>query len=171
MVTDKARILQHTLSIALYQYGERSFGYAYRIREENGVKLGNFYIEILILNRIYTELGSLFLLFADSSTSNKAVYFLTKSLQLLFPWKNQLELLVIDRIDAIDEEKSDFLYECMLKTDCLLAGCYYQKIESQDWGKAICYSDFAICYALKIGEVEKRTECLYNCMICKGEVI
>jgi hypothetical protein len=145
----ETRILEHRLSFAEYQYGDRTIE-SYCEREGNTVD--NWNVDIIILYNTCDSLGKLFFDLADHMDKNvskenalkNAIHYYEKSLFLLEPWRLQLDSEENERVDMIDEAQIDEILQFLSKAHNSLGEC---EIMRHDFDRADMYFDTAILNA------------------------
>lgn len=105
----KVRVLEHLVSYAEYQFGNRIPSRVYRERE-NGEAIDNWTVEIKILVRIYERLAHLYtrdesLNIVSSNNLKSSLY--EKILNLLRPWSVDLDSNSIGGIDSMTKDQND----------------------------------------------------------------
>jgi hypothetical protein len=113
------RILGHLLSYAEYQFGKGVPGKHYRERED-GERISNWEVEIIILKRIITTLaglyggnGSLSIIDRD----NMAFPYLERMLSILNSWVINLDSDSSSGVDSLSKDQIDALLDKLIYTE------------------------------------------------------
>jgi tetratricopeptide (TPR) repeat protein len=113
------RILGHLLSFAEYQFGKGVAGKHYRERED-GERISNWFVEIVILNKIITTLADLYnqnKSLSDIDRHNMAFPYLERSLCILNPWVSYLDPDCSNGIDSLSKDQIETLLDGLIYTE------------------------------------------------------
>jgi tetratricopeptide (TPR) repeat protein len=161
----RKRVLQHLISYAVHQFGDRIAGKAYRERG-NGEGIDNWFVEIGILIPIYVEF--LFYYQYDSLLSvmdcdNLIFPYFEKILELLRPWSAYLDLSRSSRIGNLDKDQINRTSFHFSQTEWNIARVYIRRNQF-DLAKNHCQQ--ALFYArMYEGEEEVKTDLLCKALI------
>jgi tetratricopeptide (TPR) repeat protein len=160
-----ARVLQHLISYAKDQFGDRVPGKAYRERGFNGERIDNWRIEAEILIPLYFDLVDVYS--NDESLSmmardNLSFPYYEKILDNLKPWSKYLDLNRTHHIDSSDKKKiNDILF--YLSQAELFMGPIYRRRNQYDRAENHC--QHALSYArLFEGKEEDKTNLVYRAL-------
>jgi hypothetical protein len=110
---NNARVLNHLLSYADYQFGEHVAGSKYRERSD-GQRISNWDVDINILLKIsaritnvYTTNPSLSIMVRD----NKTYPYLERSLHILSPWMVTIDSDATNKFNSLSFEQKNYLLE------------------------------------------------------------
>jgi tetratricopeptide (TPR) repeat protein len=105
---EEIRVLGHLVSYALYQFGDRVLGKAYRERAFNGERIDNWRVEMYILIPLYYDSANL--LGNDEALSamvrdNLTFPYYEKILELLRPWSTYLDVSSAGHNGRLDKDQ------------------------------------------------------------------
>jgi tetratricopeptide (TPR) repeat protein len=158
------RVLIHLISYALFQFGDRNSGKAYRERAFNGERIDNWRVEIGILLPLYLHL--LNHLGNDESSSlmvrdNLAFPYQEKILELLRPWSTYLDVSSAGHIDSLDKDQINDTLFFFSQAERNMANIY---TNSSQFNLAENHCQQALIFAkLYEGEEEDKTD-----LLCKA---
>jgi hypothetical protein len=161
----KLRVLEHLLSYAAHQFGDRILGKSYRERG-NGERIDNWMVEIGTLVRIYFNFTLIYK--EDKSLSmmardNLEFPYNEKMLELLRPWSAYLDSNRTSQIDSLDEYQinTTLLYFTQIEGNM---GAIYKR--RNEFNLAEDYCKRALTYA-RLFECEEKvkTGLLYSALI------
>jgi hypothetical protein len=150
----KSRVLEHFLSYAEHQFGDRVPGKAYRERL-NGERYHNWRAEINLLCTMYNNLANSYKhdakLLGTMATDNLVFPYYEKMLELLRPWTAYLDLNCTNHIDGLDEDQINYTLYIFSTTEL-----YMDKISilRYEWNLAENYCQRALSFARLYGEEE-----------------
>lgn len=144
------RLLQHALTFAQNQFGERIAGTSlYSKGKEDRIDVWD--VEMNLLSKIYDKFG-----YYDSSN---VMYYYQKSLTILGPWIVQIGLSEIGRTDVLTELKVYYLFGLLSNTEFNLGVLHSQP---NDWDKARHYIEQSILHGKQMKEGEDKVEKVYR---------
>jgi tetratricopeptide (TPR) repeat protein len=161
----KLRVLEHLISYADYQFGDRILGKSYRERG-NGDRIDNWSVEIKGLIPIYND--TVVIHKEDESLStmardNLVFPYYEKMLELLRPWSAYLDSNRTSQIDSLDEDQIQFTLVYFTQIERNMGAIYKRRNE---FNLAEDHCQRALTYArLFVGEEELKTVLLYNALI------
>jgi hypothetical protein len=153
----KLRVIQHALSYANFQLGERVLGKSHRERD-NGDQISNWIAELGILDPNCLRLVDIYL--CDESLSmmiknDMMLRFLKMRVELLMPWYDN-----ISRMTQSSKEEINHVYLLLTTTDTRIAVIYTHR---NDFNLAETYCKKALSNAKKFdGEEEQKTINLHD---------
>jgi tetratricopeptide (TPR) repeat protein len=154
------RFLNHLISYAGHQFGDRVPGKDYRERA-NGDRISNWNAEIGTLIPSYRQFYSVYQRDESLSTidsDNLCFPYLEKMLELLRPWSVNLDLDSTGRIDILDKEQIAHLLVSSIETELRIA---FIHTERSRFDQAENHCQQALSHAkLYEGKEEKKTEIL-----------
>jgi tetratricopeptide (TPR) repeat protein len=163
------RILDHLISYALYQFGDRVQDKAYRERE-NGERYDNWMVEILILIPMYFDLISVYGNDRSLSVvaSDNLIFRYNKAmLALLSPWSTYLDLNCTGQINSLDEDQINTTLAYFTQTERNMGEICSRRNE---FNLAANHCQRALSYArLYEGEEEVKTDLLCAALIALFE--
>jgi tetratricopeptide (TPR) repeat protein len=166
----KLRVLEHVLSYADYQFGDRILGKSYRERG-NGDRIDNWSVEIEGLIPIYVDFISIYE--EDESLSmmardNLVFPYYKKILELLRPWSTYLDSNRTIQIDSLDEDQINYTLLCITKIERNMGAIYGGR---NDFNLAEDHCQRALTYArLFEGTEETKTDLLRAALIGLYEI-
>jgi tetratricopeptide (TPR) repeat protein len=149
------------ISYALYQFGDRVLGKAYRERAFNGERMDNSVVELGILIPMYLDINSVFC--DDKSLSiidcdGLTFSYQEKMLELLRPWSAYLDLNSTSHIDTLDKDQINHTLLCFSQIENNMGSIYTQRNQF-DLAESHCQQ--ALSYArLFEGIEEDKTDLL-----------
>jgi tetratricopeptide (TPR) repeat protein len=154
---EQMRVLEHLISYALYQFGDRILGKTYRERAFNGERTDNWRVEIGILVPIYIDLVSIHN--ENESMSAMVIDNLTfpyheKILELLRPWSVYFDVSSASHIDSLNKDQINYLLFHFSQTEWNIAGIYIGRNQF-DLAKNHCQQ--ALIFARMYEEEEEKT--------------
>jgi tetratricopeptide (TPR) repeat protein len=157
------RVLGHLISYALYQFGDRVLGKAYRVRGGNIERIDNWKVEVGILIPIYIDVVSV--LIDDKSLSAMVIDNLTfpyyeKMLDILRPWSAYLDLSSTSHIGSLDKDQINHTLLCFSQTEWNIARIHTRRSQSD---RAENHCQQALSFArMYEGEEELKTDLLFK---------
>jgi tetratricopeptide (TPR) repeat protein len=162
---EELRALGHLISYALYQFGDRVPGKAYRERAFNGERIDNWRVEIGILVPLYYSLvnrysndESLSLLDCDNVTFP----YCEKILDILRPWSAYLDVSSSSHIDSLDNDQINHTLSYLSRTECRM-GSIYTKRNQFDRAENHCQQALIIAKQYE-GKEELKTDLVYKAL-------
>jgi hypothetical protein len=160
----KIRVQQHLISYALYQFGDRILGKAYRERGDTE-RIDNWRVEIRIFLPLYIELAS----FYDSVESlsgivcdNLAFPYYEKMLDILRPWSAYLDLSSTSHIGSLDKDQINHTLFYFSQTENNIARIYNRR---NQFDRAKNHCQQALFYArIYEGKEEEKTDLLWKAL-------
>jgi hypothetical protein len=140
---ENARVLDHLLSYAEFQFGKRIPGKAYRQRENSSERMDNWTVEIHFLVCIYICLSATHA--ADASHSlrdldNCMLPYYLKMLEVLKPWSLSLD----SRTDSISKDQIHHILELSSNTERMTAAIYKNRdqfdLSNSHYQRALSYA-------------------------------
>jgi tetratricopeptide (TPR) repeat protein len=127
------RVLEHLISYAEQHFGSRVPNRAYR-KSNNGERIDNWKVEILILVPIYNELISVYMSDNENPLSmmdrnNLGFPYLEKVIDLLLPWSAHLDLNSTKRIGNLDKERINIILMLLSVADGNIAAIHRARNE------------------------------------------
>jgi tetratricopeptide (TPR) repeat protein len=157
------RFLNHLISYAGHQIGDRIPGKAYRERA-NGERINNWNAEIAMLIPTYFQLISMYQRdesFGRIDSDNVIFPYLEKMLELLRPWSAYLDTDSTNQIDKLDKEQIEYLLITLSETELQIAFIHTRK---SVFDEAENHGQRALFYArLYEGKEERKTD-----LLCKA---
>jgi tetratricopeptide (TPR) repeat protein len=161
---EKTRVLGHLISYALYQFGDRIPGKAYRERD-NGERIDNWRVEIGILISMYVYLTSVYKDDESLSTmdrDNLTFPYYEKMLELLRPWSVYLDLNSASHTGSLDKDQINNTLFLLTQTEWDIARFYTRKSQ---FDRAENHCQQALSYArMYQGEEEQKNSLLCNAL-------
>jgi tetratricopeptide (TPR) repeat protein len=162
---EEVRVLGHLISYALFQFGDRVPGKAYRERAFNGERIDNWRVEIRMLIPLYLDLVSR--LDNDESLSpmvydNLTFPYCEKILELLRPWSTYLDVSSASHIGSLDKDQINHTLFHFLQTERNM-GLSYIRRNQFDLAENHCQQ--ALIFAkLYEGKEELKTYLVYEAL-------
>jgi tetratricopeptide (TPR) repeat protein len=164
------RVLDHALSYAEFQFGDRVEGKSYRERG-NGDRISNWIVEIVFLRFIYGRL--IYKYINDQSLSTimkdiKMIPYLEKTHQLLMPWSILIDSDVTNVKDVLNKDDTNHVLGLLSNNDGDWAGIH---INRNEYNLAENHCQRALSSAKKYdGEIEKKTSLLRDAFRAYGNL-
>jgi hypothetical protein len=118
---EEMRVRGHLISYALYQFGDRVPGKAYRERAFNGERIDNWMVEIGIWIPLYLQLVARL---GDDESSSLMVHenltfpYYEKILDILRPWSTYLDVSSSSHIGSLDKVQIKITLFYFSQTKC-----------------------------------------------------
>jgi tetratricopeptide (TPR) repeat protein len=163
------RVVDHALSYAEFQFGDRVEGKAYRERG-NGDRISNWTVEIEILHRVYSCKIQLYNNDQSMSTivkNNMAILYFEKMRQLLMPWSI---LINSDntKVKDVNRDDANTILQLLSNNDCNLVRVY---IDRNEINLAENHCQCALSSAKRYdGEVVEKTSLLRDAYLAYGNL-
>jgi hypothetical protein len=135
----ETRSLENVMSYALYQFGDRVLGKAFRERE-NGERYDNWKVEIGILIPIYIDLISVYAKDRPLSlvaSNNLTFPYHQKNFELLRPWSAYLDLNCTGQVSSLNEDQINNTIYYFSQTERNLGSIYRRSLSTSSFLRKI----------------------------------
>jgi hypothetical protein len=164
------RVLDHALSYAEFQFGDRVEGKSYRERG-NGDQISNWIVEIEILPPVYSNIIEIYdddQLLSTIIRNNMVIPYLEKMRQLLMPWSILIDSDDTNLTDIIDKDDTNLVLSLLFNSEYNLAKIYMHRNE---YNLAESHCQYALSSANRYdGEVEEKASILCDAFRAYGEL-
>jgi hypothetical protein len=163
-VQRNVRVLDHTLSYALFQFGDRVEGKSYRERW-NGDQISNWIVEMGNLQIIYSRLIGVY--FNDQSLStiiknSMVTPYLEKVRQLLIPWSILIDSDDTNVTNVINKDETNTVLRTLCDNESNIASIH---IHRNEFNLAESHCQCALSSAKRYdGEVEQKNLYSKSCI-------
>jgi tetratricopeptide (TPR) repeat protein len=169
-IGSNVRVLNHVLSYALLQFGDRVEGKTYRERR-NGDQISNWGVEIATLQLIHYRVISIYRCDQSLSTNigdNMMIPHLEKVHQLLMPWTILIDPNDTSLTDVLNKEQTSLVLELLSTNGRDIAVVYTNRTE---FNLAENHCQRALTSSKRYeGESEKKTELMNEALIAYGNL-
>jgi hypothetical protein len=152
------RLLQHAVAFVENQCGKHDAETS-SYSTENGVRIEAWNVEMGMLCKLYTYLGT-----SDTDSPN-AIFYYKKIIEILGPWILQITPIERSRIDVLTEEQIEVILNTALRIEVNLSLCY---LSLHDLDQAQYYQEQSVLHAKQLKEGENKIKKLYDTMKCKN---
>jgi hypothetical protein len=161
---NNARVLQHLLSYADYQFGEHVAGSKYRERSD-GQRISNWNVDLNILLKISTRITNIYATNASLGAmirNNKMFAHLDRSLHILSPWMVTIDSDTINQSSSLSFEQTNNLLKQSSTTEGNMAMVAIRRNQF-DIAEGHCHR--CLAYSRRLGvEGEDKTTLIFEAL-------